>query len=232
VTRAPSRPRRVAAGRARRALGALVAGASLAAAAGCAIPTDDEPRALPADAVPEEARQRDTTSTSPPSTSTQLEQLYLVRTGETGQAGGERLQPLPVPIATPADPDDLPRAVVEALIELDPIATGQTGLVNSVPTETEVLSAQLGADGVLDLELANLEDVESAQLRLAVAQIVFSATGITALPVRGVRFTIDGQPAAVPTETGTSGTGEIITRASFPRLDELARTAEDGAGSG
>lgn len=218
--------------RARRAIGALVAGVSLAAATGCGIPADDEPRAIPAEAVPEQARRGDTTSTNPPSTSSQLEQLYLVRTGETGQAGGERLQPLSVPIPIPADPDDLPRAVVDALIELDPAATGQTGLVNSVPTETEVLSAELGDDGVLDLDLANLEDVESAQLRLAVAQIVFSATGITALPVRGVRFAIEGEPAAVPTEGGTSGTGEIITRASFPRLDELARTAEDGAGSG
>jgi spore germination protein GerM len=155
-----------------------------------------------------------------------------VRTGETAQTGGERLQPVPVEIATPADPEDLPRAVIDALISLNPTASGQTGLVNAVPTETRVLRAELGDDDVLDLDLTNLADVESARLRLAVAQIVFTATGITALPVRGVRFAIDGEPVAVPTEGGTSGTGEVITRASFPRLDEQVRTGEAGAGTG
>jgi hypothetical protein len=217
----------------RRAVAALAVGASLVATAACGIPTDDEPRAIPVDAVPEQAREGGTTSTTnPPNTSTQIEQVYLVRTGETGQVGLERLQPVPVDIATPADPDDLPRAVIDALISLNPTTTGQTGLVNAVPTETRVLSAELADDDVLDLDLTNLADVDSAQLRLAVAQIVFSATGITALPVLGVRFAIDDEPVAVPTEGGTSGTGEAITRASFPRLDEQVRTAEDGAGSG
>ncbi len=219
----------------RRVIAVVVATVVLLVVAGCGIPTDEQPRAIPDDAIPEAAREGvpgATASTNAPNASTQTEQLYLVRTGETGQVGGERLQPVPVEIQSPNDPDDLPRVVIDALIELNPTESGQSGLVNAVPTGTRVLSARVADDEVLDLDLTNLEDVDSSQLRLAVAQIVFSATGITALPVRGVRFFIDGEPAAVPTEAGTSGTGEVITRSSFPRLDEQVRTGEAGTGTG
>ncbi len=69
-------------------------------------------------------------------------------------------------------------------------------------------------DGVLDLNLSSL-GVENARLRLAMAQIVFTATDLKTSGIQSVRVSIDGVPAAVPTQSGSADPGTPIMRTDY-----------------
>lgn len=203
--------------------------------ASCGIPADEEPRAIPLEAVPEPAKAppRPTTTVDPADPSTQAETVFLVRTGESTGTSGERLEPVVIDVPTPADSDDLPRVVLERLAKITPAEVGRPGLQNAVPSDTRVLDTRITGDGVLEVNLANLEqNVESALQRLAIAQIVFTATDLTALPVRAVRFFVDGQPVAVPTEGGSSEPGQPVGRTDYPTLATQLEATTARLGSG
>ena len=85
-------------------------------------------------------------------------------------------------VAVPEDTADLPRVVAEALIAAGPDELGRADLVNALPSDVQVRSAVVGDDGVLDLDLTNLGNVESSLQRLAVAQLVFTLTDLTRPP--------------------------------------------------
>jgi len=202
----------------------------------CGIPTDSEPRAIPREAVPEPAKEPArlaTTTLDPTDPTTQAQTVFLVQTGEATGTRGERLEPVAIDVPTPADPDDLPRVLLERLARITPAEVGRPGLQNAVPSETRVLDATLTADGVLEVNLANLEqNIESALQRLAIAQIVFTATELTALPVRAVRFSVEGQPVAVPTEGGSSEPGQPVTRTDYPTLAAQLASTDTQLGTG
>ena len=83
-----------------------------------------------------------------------------------------------------------------------------------------MLDAVVQPDGVLDLNLSSL-GVENARLRLAMAQIVFTATDLKISGITSVRISIDGQPAAVPTQSGSADPGASIMRSDYGDLDPL-----------
>jgi len=228
-----SAPRRSTA---RRAGHALAAGTVLAAVAAglaaCGVPSDDKPREISREALGSPLKDRiPTTSTSGVASNvTHAETGYLVRSSEAGDS--DRLEAVPIDVANPAEQGDLVRLVIERLIALKPDQLGLSGLVNAVPSDTEVRSAVVGADGVLELDLANLGNIESSRQRLAVAQLVFTATGIESQGVRAVRFLIDGQPSAVPTETGTAAAGSAVSRSDYPKLLDQVQSVAPTAGSG
>jgi hypothetical protein len=191
---------------------------SVLAAAACGIPADEEPRSIPVEALPANlSEQQATTTTVLDEASAQRETIYLVHTGTAPGGVGESLEPVSISLRNP-EPDQLPRLVIERLIATKPDQIGLPGLTNPVPADTKVLGARV-SDGILDLDLsASLANIESALQRLALAQIVFTATDITSLPINSVRFRIDGQPVAVPVEVGTAPAGQPVSRNDYPRF--------------
>jgi spore germination protein GerM len=187
-------------------------------AAACGIPSDDEPRAIPEQAVPEQARQprgTGSTSTTVRPSATQDQTLYLV--GGTDQQ--QKLVPVSVPVVVPGDPTALPRVTIEKLINTRPEDVGLAGQVtNQLPSDVQVLDATVQPDGVLNLNLSSL-GVENARLRLAMAQIVFTATDLKTSGIQSVRVSIDGQAASVPTQSGSADPGTPITKNDYADLD-------------
>jgi hypothetical protein len=182
--------------------------------AACGIPTDGAPREISRDALPPELIDP---SAEPVESDDALQfvTLYLVSADETE---GESLVAVRRAVPMPTDPAEVPRALAEALIGSSPDQLGRTDLVNALPSDVQVRSAVLGDDGVLDLDLTNLGNVESALQRLAVAQLIFTLTGPDDPTVRAVRFSVDGQEVAVPVENGVAAPGTPVTRADEPSL--------------
>lgn len=196
---------------------ALVALATTGMAA-CGIPSDDHPRAIPEQGLPTQAvepRGTGSTSTTAAPNATQVQTLYLVG----GSDQQQRLIPVSVAVPVPADPGLLPRATIEKLIATRPEDVDKTGqATNQLPSDVQVLSAEVQPDGVLDLDLSDL-GVENARLRLALAQIVFTATDLKLNGITGVRVSIGGVPAQVPTQSGSVEPGTVLTKADYPDLD-------------
>ena len=188
-------------------------------AASCGIPSDDEPRAIPEKALPEQAVEppgSGSTSTVIPA-DTQDQTIYLV----TGSEQQQRLQPVTVGVTVAADRAQLPRLTIEKLIATRPVDVGLAGTAtNQLPSDVRVLDAMVQPDGVLDLNLSSL-GVENARLRLAMAQIVFTATDLKISGINSVRISIDGQLAAVPTQSGSADPGASIMRSDYSDLDPL-----------
>lgn len=192
-------------------------------ASACGIPSDDEPRAIPEQAVPEQAREPrgtgTTASTASPNAQTQDQTIYLVG-GSTEQP---RLVAVSVPVAALTDPSQLAQATIQQLISTRPEDVGQSGMAtNQIPSSVEVLGATVGSDGVLELNLTDsLSQVESARLRLAMAQIVFTATDLKASGINAVRLLVNGQTASVPTQGGSADAGQPVSRSDYADLDPL-----------
>jgi spore germination protein GerM len=181
--------------------------------AGCGIPSDDHARPIDRDALPPQLVAAPTTTTPlGPSALNQKATLYLVSmTGDT-----EKLVPISADIVNVVDPSDLPRQVIEQLIAQQPKDGGAgTDQTNAIPSTVSVISASIN-DGVLELDLSDLSSVELTRQRLAAAQIVFTATELPG--VHAVRFSIDGQPGAVPLDDQASTAGQAISRSDYPSL--------------
>lgn len=143
--------------------------------------------------------------------------MYLVKTVGTT----ESLVKVLVPIPPPANPGEFPRAIIDRLVANPPVADkGEYASV--IPLGTRVLGVTQHED-VLDINLSNaLGTIESTRQRLAVGQIVFTATAIVG--INFVRFFIEGTPSAVPLDDRTSEVGALISREDFPKLRPSAVT--------
>jgi spore germination protein GerM len=197
----------------RRAVLALAVAAVVAT--GCGIPSDDEPRAIPEGAIDEQVAGPPSANgpDNLPSTSTSQRLVYLV----TGESPGQRLIAALVPVENPANSALLPRLVLEDLIRTRPADVNLAGLAtNQLPSDTSVLDAVVQPDGVLDLNLSDL-GIEGPSLRLAMAQIVFTATELPG--IGAVRVSIEGRPVAVPTESGSAEPGTPITKSDYATLN-------------
>lgn len=198
----------------------------------CSIPTDDRAHEIPPDALGTVIQSStSTTSSTVAPAGSRRETLYLVRTGDPATSGSERLEAVVIDVPGANDAENLPRTVVERLINLSPAELGQSGLVNALPKGTRVIAATVGDDDILDLDLSGLADIESALQRLAFAQVVFTVTGLTTTSIKGVRFSVDGEPAAVPVEEGTKGAGDVVKRDDYPKLRDQIASVEPVAGS-
>jgi hypothetical protein len=198
----------------------------------CGIPSDDEPRAISSDALPSSLSESpEGTSTTVSNDSTLLETIYLVGASPTPDTATERLEPFTVELPLPADPDDRARALVERLIDTEQADITTPGVRNTIPSDTRVLGTSLSSDGVLRLDLSgNLAEIESNLQRLAIAQLIFTATGVN--EVRSVVLSIDGQPAAVPAEAGAVPAGEPVTRENYPTFLQQIAAAQTEPGEG
>jgi spore germination protein GerM len=187
-------------------------GAALLAAlvGACGIPTDHSPRPLDRNALPA-ALAQGTTTTKPAPTDHQMSVgLYLLQTSGTT----ERLKKVSAVIAYTTDGAEQAREAITRLIAFQPPPSGPT--TNPIPSTVHIRSIKL-EDGILDLDVTNLDSVQSDQQRIAFAQIVFTAT--YSPDVLKVRFAIDGQPTQVPLSTGTSKSGEAVDRDDFKDLE-------------
>lgn len=115
---------------------AVVVLAGLLAAAGCGLPTDDEPRELSAEAVPFDllAAPSTTSPARPPGSQTQFANLYFRE--------GERLVPVAKLVSNAGGTQPDPNAVITALLEtpgqeLDP------GVRTAIPPDTRLLRPAL-----------------------------------------------------------------------------------------
>jgi hypothetical protein len=217
-------------------LAALVAAGALLVAACGGLALDQEPRLLNTDEVPE-GLVTPTSAVDPgpragPDTVDADLFLYWVADGVTE----ETLYACAVPTAAGGSVEERALAVVERLVRLDPVANDYCPVrsTTAVPPELAVLGRRLVVErdgNVLELNLAKgpLSSVEATQQRRAIAQLVFTATGVPG--VNAVRFLADGEPIAVPLEDRTADPGQIVRPADFPRLlASTQRLAEALAG--
>lgn len=195
----------------RRGAPALLTASLLLAAVACGLPQDTEPRAISRDELPKSllTPPGSVTTVAPPERAT-TQTIYLVRS----QDAVDQLVPVAVMLPAPNNGGDLARTVLERLIS-NPATPGTEGLSSAIPPGVRVRSAVV-RDGVLELDLTDLGAVESTRQRLAVAQLVYTATAIDGID--GVRFAIDGEPSAVPLDERTAEPGVVITRADFPKI--------------
>lgn len=195
----------------RRGLALLVVLATAGSAVACGIPTDSKPRALDPNELPASLSANPGTTMVVEGTQ-QSARLWFIRSGgDTDVLVG---QMAPIPPVT--DYDQLPRVVIDQLIQQVPASGGDVTLINAIPPTVKVLDATKNGT-VLDLDLSDLGNAELTRQREAFAQIVFTAT---ALPgIDAVRFSIDGQQIGVPLDDQTTAApGQPITKGDYPKL--------------
>ncbi|HEX7167842.1 MAG TPA: GerMN domain-containing protein [Acidimicrobiales bacterium] len=181
--------------------------ALIAGVAACGVQEDDRPRGLAADEVPygllDDAPANVSTSTTAPAVQRVNVAVYFLV--------GDRLEPVP---RTVADPPTVARTL-NALLEGPTEEEAVSGLRTAINPSTEISASRASPDVVIvDLSSA-FTDVPTQEQRIALAQLVFTATGIAG--INGVRFTLAGAPVGVPLPDGTV-TSEPVGRDAFPNL--------------
>ena len=176
--------------------------------AGCGVQRDSQPRALPREGVPFGLLATSTTSTAPvePQALEVPVTVFLVN-NDTG-----RLVAVERQVAAPP-------SVRSALQELLRGPTEQElarGLRSSLTRSTQLLEVEGPEGGVVTVDLTELTGIAGPGLRLALAQVVFTATA--APDVDGVLFEFQGQRTDVPNDAGES-TAEPLRRSHFATLD-------------
>ncbi len=192
-----------------------IVGLALVVMAGsCGIPTDHSPRPIAQGALPAALKPQTTTTTQIVlSAGTDAVRLFLVRNEDSSP----KLARVTMGIRHTTDLTTRVREVMTELIAEQPASSGATkNLTNTIPSSVRILGLKLDGD-VLDLDVSNLDNVESTQQRLAFAQMVFTATDLPG--VDAVRFSISGRSAQVPTDTATSKLGQAIDRGDYAQLD-------------
>ncbi|HSH23164.1 MAG TPA: GerMN domain-containing protein [Acidimicrobiales bacterium] len=190
----------------------VLASALLAVVAGgCGVPHDDSPRALSPEGVPFSLLATSTTTTrpSPPPVVEELVPIYLV--DNQSRLLVEVLRPVPAPAS-------VPRAI-EELLEGPNDDELARGLSSSLASSTELLAVEGPAGGVVTIDLSDLSGIAGEGQRMALAQVVFTATA--APDVDAVLFKFDGQPSEAPNAQGES-TAEPLGRDDFAAFDPTA----------
>jgi spore germination protein GerM len=167
---------------------------------GCGIPTDDSPRAISSENVPDDVA--DDTTEPAPSQSTVGAPIYLVQSPDD-----PRLVPVerPVPAGTSpaAGPD--PAAVLEALLTATANPAEQAdGITNLIPQDTRLASQpQLARGGTLVVDLTpEIFNVVGENQRAAFGQIACTANALEG--VNSVRFLVDGGGTGVQVDSGST----------------------------
>ncbi len=178
----------------------MLIAAGLLAAAACGLPEDDTARPLDPDGS--EILVDDTAPTTPGQQAARTVVLYFVRKGDLVRQ--ER----------PSDRPAEPAAVIRSLLEGVTADEKGADLTSAIPPETELRGIERGQDGVLTVDLGpQMSTITSTSALTAYGQIVFTATGLKG--VTAVRFRIDGEPVAAPTEEGNL---EVARRTNYPEL--------------
>lgn len=183
----------------------LALGAALAIAAGCALPSDENPRSVDDPAALEVMRPATSTTTTTVEAASRSRHLFYFDGQEELLAAEER--------AVAFD-----TSLVELLNLLaEPPQSGF--LRTAVPADVVVVSAEL-SDETLLVDLADdaLFDAAGNELFRAVAQMVVTAVAFEGLEVSEVRFLIDGEPQAVPAGEEGVDTREAVDACDYARF--------------
>jgi spore germination protein GerM len=200
-------------GHVRTALCAAALVAVTLAAAGCGIPTDDNPRAISRENLPDEAVDATTEATA--SQETVAVPISLVQSPEDPRLVDVERR---VPVSSPATGPD-PAAVLETLLRATPNAQERSdGITNLIPQDTRLASQPELARGTLVVDLTSeIFDVEGENQRAAFGQIVCTANALAG--VDSVRFLVLGEPTEVQVDSGATG-GPVTCSGDYPRLRE------------
>jgi len=173
------------------------AAALVVVVAGCGVPVDSTPSALPRKDVPFGLLQQSaptTTTTSTPSP-VDLEPVSIYLIAPSGHL-------TKVTREVPGAPEEQLFAALEALVQ-GPTNTEAQGerLESAVPAQTTVLGVAIGPTGVATVDLGGTFKQLVGQANIqAVAQIVYTAAAQPG--VTGVTFELSGQAVDVPTASG------------------------------
>lgn len=187
--------------------------AALALTSACTVPTNDGPVELSGSIVPET-----TTSTSTTAVGTDSRPVVVYMLESTD--GTTTLRPLPrsVDLGTGV------RGVLANLFTQRPSddVPGEAGLTSAIPEGAELLSATVDRGDsdrlVVDVRgLFGIEGVQGAQLRDALAQIVWTATEDSS-GINEVVFRQDGEPRQALLDNLESTTGPV-NRGDYARVN-------------
>ena len=187
--------------RRRRSLGGVLAAALIGglAAAGCAIPTQNVPSAIPSNRVPFGLLDPHLPTTTTTQQSSVPVKIYLL--GPNRQLVAEpRVAPFPAPL----------KSVVALLLQGPIRKEVADGIKTAIPDNVRVTSATVTKTPEIATVNFNqaFGQITSADTELAVAQVVYTVVSETSVTT-GVVFEIDGQPIPVPVANGTQQTGPV-----------------------
>jgi spore germination protein GerM len=190
-----------------RALPALVV--LVVAGTACTIQPDAAPRDVPPDArnllAPDAADAGETTGDS---------RVYFVTPNDVGETRQLR--------SVQRDVELRPDPVLESLFTGPTQAELDSRLVTAIPTGTQLLSTRTVGDVLFVDVTEELTQVSGDALVSAVAQIVFTATGIDG--VQAVRLRVNGEDQAWPKGDGQPREGPLRSY-DFPGLVQSAQPA-------
>jgi len=185
----------------------VIATLALTLATGCAIQTDSEPRDIP----PDQRSQLDEAGAEP-GQATGAGRVFLV------VAGDEGVPALRSVLRNASDGEPLIAALLDGPNdeELD------DGLTSALPPDVTLNSARLVAGTMIIDVSENILELNSIELRLAIAQLVYTASEIDG--VRAVRVRVDGAAQEWPNGRGELGS-QALTVYDYPDVAESAQPA-------
>ena len=180
--------------------------------AGCGVQDDSSPRALAPEDVPFGLLDPATSVANPENAEGTSRAVWFVDNEGLLARGDRRLEP-------PVTVEDIVRALLEGVSD----AEAANGLRSNIASGTRLLGVEGPTSGLVTIDLSGEILTVSRELqRLAIAQVVFTATGLP--NVDRVLFEFDGTgPAEVP-GAGDELTSEPLRRRDFAQFDPTATT--------
>jgi spore germination protein GerM len=173
---------------------------------GCAVPDDDQPRALDPSGVPFSLLATSTTTTTEPQEANVAQvqvPVYLV--DDDADQLVEVLRTVPAPGSI--------QVALTQLLSGPTAAELSSGLTSAISRSTALLGVDGPQSGVVTVNLSDdVRSIGGEGQRLALAQVVFTVTAVPG--VTGVLFAFEGEPSQVPDGQGQS-TAEPLDRADF-----------------
>ena len=210
--------------RRRRLLAGVVAALLLVAGAGCGLPSDEGANELSPDDVPFDllAPASTTVPDTPREGATQIVNLYF--------QNDERLIAVPAEVEAAEDPTVFdPQVAVTELLEGTSGLGVPAGVRSAIPSGTRLLGAQTSGDTVTLNLSDDLSGVESNGLVFAIAQLVYTAAGISAESPDGtyqIVIQIDGETISVPDDEGVE-LDRPVSPSDYPTLRPVTTRVAD-----
>lgn len=184
----------------RRRLGAVAVALLAVLAAGCAIPTQSSPSAMPSSKVPFELLNphppTTTTTSQPKPTSYVAVQVYFL-TAASSLTAVQRFVAAPAPLSL----------VLGALLE-GPSSTDPPGISTAIPNDLRVLSVTTQG-GIVTVNMNDaFYTITGSFIEEAVAQMV-ATIAVDQGNNPGVLFEVDGQRTTVPIANGSQVAGPV-----------------------
>jgi len=187
----------------------VVAVATLVGA--CGVQSDDHPRAVANEDVPFDLLASGTTSVPTQDDQGVGRTVWFVDNSGFLARGQRQLQ-MPV----------TPSVILSALLQGVTDAEANNGLRSNIPSGTKLLGVDGPNDDLVTVNLSGeILTVSREQQRLALAQVVYTVTGLP--KVDRVLFEFDGKPTQVPGR-GDELTADPLTRDDFVQFDASATT--------